>query len=219
MAADEFLKPTRFVDSDAPEIVEFSKRNVAGADDDIDRAQRLFLAVRDSIRYDPYINFSDPANYTASHVLKSGHGFCVGKAALLAACARSVGIPARVGYADVCNHMTSPRMRDLTGTDIFVWHSYTELRLAGRWVKATPAFNASLCERVGVAPLEFDGRTDALLQAFGKDGRRHMEYLKYRGEFADVPFTTIVAELRQVYPRLMAATALQGDFESEATPE
>jgi transglutaminase-like putative cysteine protease len=219
MAVDDFLKPTRFVDSDAPAIVEFSKRIVAGAGDDLDKAQRLFLAVRDSIRYNPYIDFSDPANYTASRVLKSGHGFCVGKAALLSACARSVGLPARMGYADVYNHMTSPRMRDLTETDIFIWHSYTELWLGGRWIKATPAFNIALCERVGVAPLEFDGRTDALFQAFDKDGRRHMEYLKYRGEFADVPFSTITAEFRQTYPRLMAATGFRGDFESEAIPE
>ena len=34
----------------------------------------------------------------------------IGKASLLAACARAIGVPARVGYADVRNHLTSPRL-------------------------------------------------------------------------------------------------------------
>ena len=100
----------------------------------------------------------------ASDILAAGRGYCVSKAALLAAVARAAGVPARVGYADVRNHMTSPRLYESLGTDIFHWHSYADLYVDGRWVKATPAFNASLCDRLGVHVLEFDGRSDSLFQ-------------------------------------------------------
>ena len=219
MKENDYCVPTRFVDSAHPAIVRFATNVAAPDEDDSTKAKRLFQAVRDSVDYDLYIDLSSPANYTASAVLASGRGFCVGKAALLAACARSIGIPARVGYADVRNHMTSARIHELTDTDVFIWHSYAELRLGTRWVKATPAFNASLCERVGISPLEFDGRNDALLQPFDKSGQRYMEYLIDRGTFLDVPFSRIIEDFRIKYPRLMAAGKPNGEFEAEATAQ
>ena len=107
---EQYLSPGRFIDSDSPQVVEFARTAVAGASGDIDQVRRLYVAVRDGIAYDPYVNFADPANFRASGVLAARRGFCVGKAALLAACCRAVGIPARVGYADVRNHMTSPKL-------------------------------------------------------------------------------------------------------------
>src|SRR5262249_13665488 len=154
-------------------VAAFAARAVAGADDPLDAGLRLYAAVRDDIIYDPYVDFSDMANYRASGVLAAGRGFCIGKAALLAAAARAVGIPARVGYADVRNHMTSPRLRQLIDTDVFVWHSYTDIFLGGRWVKATPAFDRALCDRVGIKTLDFDGRSDSLFHPFDRAGRRH----------------------------------------------
>jgi transglutaminase-like putative cysteine protease len=139
---DQFRAAAAFIDSESPGVSAFAKRAAAGADAPIDAALRLYAAVRDDIIYDPYVDFSDPSNYRASGVLAAGRGFCIGKAALFAASARSVGIPARVGYADVRNHLTSPRLRQLIGTDIFVWHSYTDIFLAGRWVKATRALRS-----------------------------------------------------------------------------
>jgi transglutaminase-like putative cysteine protease len=215
----EFLAPGQFVDSESPEISDFVARSTARVEGSLERICALFNSVRDLIEYDLYIDLSDPANYTARGVLSSGRGFCVGKAALFAACARNIGIPARVGYADVRNHMSTPKILKLIGTDIFRWHSYTELWLSQRWVKATPAFNAALCERIGVSVLGFDGQNDALLQACDKMGRRHMEYLNYRGEFADVPYSTIVADFRRHYPLLMAAEELKGNFNAEATTD
>ncbi len=212
----EFLSPGRFIDSDSPQVVGFAKDAAAGEHEEFGRVLRLYRAVRDDIAYDPYVDFADPANYRASSVLAMRRGFCVGKAALLAAAARVIGVPARVGYADVKNHMTSPRLRERTRGDVFVWHSYADLYLAGRWVKATPAFNLSLCQRLGIKPLEFDGRSDSLFQPYDRSGRRHMEYLKDRGTFADVPFETIVADFRTVYPHLMSEKILAGDFQKEA---
>ena len=88
--------------------------------------------------------------YRASGCLARGAGFCVGKAALLAATARAADIPARVGFADVRNHLTSPRLRRLMTTDVFYYHGYAELYLDGAWVKATAVFDKTLSERVGI---------------------------------------------------------------------
>ena len=212
----ELIAPGRFIDSDARSIVGLAHSMTAGPCGEIDRIVRLYRAVRDSIIYDPYVDVFDQQNYRASSVLAAGRGFCIGKSALLAATARVIGVPARVGYADVRNHMTSRRLRERTKSDIFIWHSYTDLYIDGRWVKATPVFDQALCERVGLKPLEFDGRRDSLFHPFDREGRRHMEYLRDRGTFPDVPFETIQADFRLTYPSLVSEHGLKGDFRAEA---
>ena len=216
MTDAEYLAPGRFIDSDAPAVRAFAHDTTAGISGDTERILRLFYAIRDGILYDPYVDMSDPSHYRASTVLALGRGFCVGKAALLAASARILGVPARVGYADVRNHMTSPRLMEQLKTDVFIWHSYTELKLDGRWVKATPAFNLTLCERLGLKPLDFDGRTDSLFHEFDQSGRKHMEYVQDRGPFTDVPFATIVSEFEAYYPGFTVRHGLSGDFQKEA---
>lgn len=214
-----YLAPGRFIDSDNPDVVAFAAASSGAAtDDDVTRALRLYAAVRDSIRYEIYLDFCADSTYRASAVLQTGHGFCVGKAALLAACARAIGIPARVGYADVRNHLATRRLRELMGTDAFVWHGYTQLHLEGKWVKATPAFGREVCDRFGVAPLEFDGRTDSLFQPYNRQGDRYMEYIADRGQHADVPAEAILATFREVYPGWLAGR-MQGDFAAEAEAE
>ena len=219
MDTAQYLAAGDFVDSAAPQVIAFAKGATHGAGDADAAIRRLYTAVRDGVVYDPYVNFADPANYRASTMLARGRGFCIGKAALLAAGARAIGVPARVGYADVRNHLTSRRLYDLVKTDIFMWHSYTELYLSGRWVKATPAFDSALCERAGIKPLDFDGKTDSLFQPFDPAGRRHMEYLRDRGTFADVPFAVIYADFVANYPSLMVNKGIVGDFHAEAVAE
>jgi transglutaminase-like putative cysteine protease len=215
MDLSQFLAPGVFIDSDSPQIRSFVMQTIANLAEPRASILRLYATIRDNIIYDPYVNFADPANFRASGVLSAGRGFCVGKSALLAAGARTLGIPARLGFADVRNHLTSPRLYEKIKTDIFLWHSYTELYLSGRWVKATPAFDRALCERAGLKPLEFDGVTDSLFHPFDQAGRRHMEYLNDHGTFADVPFDTIQAEFLRTYPALMSSNGLAGDFRSE----
>jgi transglutaminase-like putative cysteine protease len=177
---------------------------------------RLYNAVRDDILYDPYRPYRDLDTYRASTVLAAGRGYCVGKAALLAAAARARGIPARIAFADVRNHLSTPRLFALTGTDLFVYHGVTELWLSQRWVKATPTFNLTLCDRFRIRPLEFDGIADAVLHPYDRDGRQHMEYVAQRGAFADVPVETVIAAMMATYPRL-AGAATSGDFAAEAS--
>jgi len=212
----QFLAAGVFINSDSPQVIAFAKQTVVGATDPRAAVLRLYSTVRDNVIYDPYVNFADPTNYRASEVLAASRAFCIGKAALLAASARVIGVPARVGYADVRNHLTSRRLYEKIKTDTFLWHSYTELHLSGRWVKATPAFDRALCERLGLKPLEFDGDSDSLFHAFDQAGRRHMEYLNDRGTFSDVPFDTIIADFQKTYPSLMSGNGLAGDFRSEA---
>ena len=212
----QFLSAGRFIDSDSPAVADFAHGITAGTSDEPERVLRLYRAVRDYITYDPYVDFADPLNYRASSVLARRRAFCIGKAALLAACIRAVGTPARVGYADVKNHLTSPRLYERIKGDVFIWHSYAEIFIADRWVKATPAFDGALCERLGIEPLDFDGKSDSLFHAFDREGRRHMEYLRDRGVFSDVPFETILADFRVAYPSLLRTEGLSGDFRVEA---
>jgi len=195
-----FLAPGRFVDSDHPEIVAFARDVCAGASTDRERAARLFRAVRERLRYDPYAFSVDPAELVASTLLHRDRAFCIPKAVLLCAAARAAGIPARLGFSDVKNHLSSERLRQaMGGSDLFVFHGYVELWIDGKPVKATPAFNAELCAKFGVPPLELDGEHDALLQAFDGQGRRHMEYVRDRGLYLDLPFDEIMRAFRETY--------------------
>lgn len=201
---NEYLAPGRYIDSDHAAVREFAAAHSKG-ESDIERAVSLYYAVRDGIKYNPFLDFSQDAAYRASSTLEHGEGFCVGKSALLAASCRAVGIPARVGFADVKNHLTTPRLRErMGGTDLFIYHGYAELFLDGKWVKATPVFNQELCQRFRVKPLEFDGKEDSIFHPFDADDRRHMEYVKDHGSFADVPAERIQREFKAYYPNQYA---------------
>ncbi|HEV8585565.1 MAG TPA: transglutaminase family protein [Methylomirabilota bacterium] len=219
LVSSEWLGPTPFVDSDAPGVVAFARGAGGGEADPRRGAVALYYAVRDGVTYTPYCDYRSPETYRASAVLDKGAGFCVGKAALLTAAARAAGIPARLRFADVRNHLCTPRLRELVGGDVFYYHGYVELELEGRWVKATPAFDKTLCDRFGVPPLEFDGREDSIFQPYDRAGRRHMEYLEDRGVHADVPVAQIMETFAREYPRLVAraAPAPTTQFREEAS--
>jgi transglutaminase-like putative cysteine protease len=208
-----YLQPGRYVDSAHPKVIEFARLNSQGADAR-EKAVSLYYAVRDGIRYNPFQNFTAEESYRASTCLERRVGWCVQKAALLAAAARVVEIPARVAFADVKNHLTTPELTAKMGTDLFVYHGLVELHLDGRWVKATPVFNLSLCTRFRVKPLEFDGRADSIFHPFDQDERRHMEYVRERGAHADVPAEDIKRVFRETYPQLfnLGPAAARRDF-------
>ena len=217
---DATLQPTALLDSDHPAVAAFAARHGGGADDR-QRAVALYYAVRDGFRYDPYRIDLSPAGMRASTVLARGFGWCVPKATLLAAACRAIGIPARVGFADVRNHLSTARMREVMQTDVFYWHGYAVLLLDGAWRKATPAFNRELCERFDLLPLEFDGRGDSLYHPFDRQGHRHMEYLADHGAFDDVPLARMTEDFARLYPRWaprhaeVAAADFAGDVEGE----
>ncbi len=196
---DAALQPTSFIDSDHPAVRAFAAEHARGATVR-EQAVSLYLAVRDGFRYDPYRVDLTTAGLRASTVLANGYGWCVPKAVLLAGACRAAGIPARLGYADVRNHLSTERMREVLKTDLFVWHGYTDILIEGRWLKATPAFNLQLCERFGLLPLEFDGTADSIYHPYDRAGHRHMEYVRQRGSFDDLPLAQMLADFAAIYP-------------------
>jgi len=213
---NEYLAPSPCINSDHPDVVALANKLIDPAAADLKNALTLYYWVRDKIRYNPYGIAMTTETLAASHTIAVGEAWCVPKAALLAALCRAVGIPARVGFADVRNHLSTERMRQSMDTDVFYYHGYTSLFLEERWVKATPAFNIELCEKFGLHPLEFNGREDSLYHEFDQAGNRHMEYLSDRGEFVDIPVDDMLAVFAEHYPNMMLEA---GDWDGDVADE
>jgi transglutaminase-like putative cysteine protease len=194
-----YLAPTDIIDSDSKAIIEHAREVVDEAKNPVEQAVKLYYAVRDGIRYDPYYPFYRPEHYRASNVLRDGRGYCVSKASLLCALSRTCGIPSRVGFATVRNHLATRQLLDLLGTDLFVYHGFTEFFLEGKWVKSTPAFNAKICKRHKVEPLEFNGREDSIFQTYNSEKKKFMEYVTFHGSYADIPVGPIVMAWEETY--------------------
>ncbi|MBW2644363.1 MAG: transglutaminase domain-containing protein [Deltaproteobacteria bacterium] len=198
----KYLAPTAIIDSDNKIIIEYANDTVIDAGEDtIEKAVKLYYAVRDGIWYDPYYPFYLAEHYRASNVLKSGRGFCISKVSLLCALGRACNIPSRVGFATVRNHLATPKLLEFLGSDLFVYHGFAEFYLTGKWVKATPAFNVELCKKHNVIPLEFNGREDSIFQTYNMGKKAFMEYLEFHGIYADIPVDVILAAWEKAYGR------------------
>jgi transglutaminase-like putative cysteine protease len=198
---DKYLLPTSIIDSDNVEVIKFGEEARDGSVEPVETAVRLYYAVRDMIWYDPYYPFYLPEHYRASNTIKTRRGFCIPKAALLCAVGRSCGIPSRIGFANVRNHLATKQLLEYMGSDIFAYHGFTEFFLEGKWVRATPAFNKELCHRHNVAPLEFNGREDSIFHAYNNENKPFMEYIEYHGIYHDVPVDLILEGWEKVYGR------------------
>ena len=199
-----YLQPAEFINSDSPEVKSYAQKIIGNSTAQVEKAIKLYYAIRDGFNYNPYdIDLSKEA-MKASSLLKRDFGYCVEKACLLAACARAVGIPSRLAFARVRNHIGTEKLERVLKTDVLVFHGFTELFIHGKWVKATPAFNKSLCEKLNVDPLEFDGMNDSIFQPYNKRGTKFMEYLYDYGNFPDVPYDLFISELKKHYPHLFS---------------
>jgi len=221
---NEALQATYFIDFNTNVIQDFILENTNSNQSQKQKAISLYYAVRDNIKYDPYHIILKKENLRSSQVLIRKSGYCVEKALLLVACIRGVGIPAKIGFANVKNHLTSPRLFELMKTDIFVFHGYADIFLDETWVKATPAFNKSLCEKTNTLPLEFDGINNSIFHSLDREGKKHMEYLEDFGSFDDLPFARMLSEYNLFYPHLkinstgtFGSIKIKGEFEKEAT--
>jgi len=215
---NDALAATPTIDCDHAEVVAFAREHAGASDDPRKQAVQLYYAVRDGVRYDPYALVLTIPGLKASRSLELGRAWCVPKAILLAAACRVLGIPARLGFADVKNHLSTERMRQTMKTDVFYWHGYTAIELDGRWVKATPAFNIELCEKFRIKPLEFDGFEDSIYHSFDLDGHQHMEYLRFHGEFDDLPFDRMMSAFATHYTQEMYDGPV-GDFDRDVDDE
>ncbi len=207
----DYLAPGIAVDSDHPAVAAYARKLTKAITDPKAQAIALFYDIRDRFIYDPYNVSMTPEGFRASTCVSQGHGFCINKAILLAAACRALGIPARLGFADVRNHLTSAKLRAAMGGDnLFVFHGYAEIYLNGAWRKATPAFNLSLCEKAGILPLDFDGENDSIYHPFDAQGNKHMEYVRQRGVYFDMPLEEMRDAVTAIYGADMAAFAMPG---------
>lgn len=191
---EEYLKPTKTLDCDQAEILALAAELTAGCDSPTGQAVRLFYHVRDAIPYSLYMISVFKEDFRASRVLSWGKGYCVQKAVLLATLGRAAGIPSRLAFARIRNHKVPAKIVQLTGTNIFPRHGYTQFFLDGRWMSVAPTFDKGLCAKIGVPTVEWDGVNDAILPERDLEGGPYIEYVEKFGPYADLPFEWIVTE-------------------------
>ena len=109
-----WLEATWFIDADDPRVVDVCRGGGRGRTDPTEKAIRLFYAVRDGFRYDPYNIAHEPEAFRASSVVESASNWCVPKSVLLTAAARSQGHP---GPPRLRRRPQPPDEREAEGAD------------------------------------------------------------------------------------------------------
>ncbi len=196
----EYLCETPFLDFQHVSFDAFT----AGIDPNLpekEKAIALYFLVRDAFLYDPYHLDLTNEGLKASNVLSKKRSWCVEKSSVLAACLRKCGIPSRLGYAIVTNHIGVEKLTHYLRREEIVFHGFVDVYLNGKWVKCTPAFDQRICRVSGVTPLDWDGEKDSLFQEFDQ-GKKFMEYKHFYGTFNDVPIELMNAEMKAHYPHL-----------------
>lgn len=196
----EYLCETPFLDFQHVSFEAFT----AGIDPNLpekEKAIALYFLVRDAFLYDPYHLDLTNEGLKASNVLSKKRSWCVEKSSVLAACLRKFGIPSRLGYAIVTNHIGVEKLTHYLRREEIVFHGFVDVHLNGKWVKCTPAFDQRICRVSGVTPLDWDGEMDSLFQEFDQ-GKKFMEYKHFYGTFNDVPIELMNAEMKAHYPHL-----------------
>ena len=202
MNFQNYLNATYYLDCDNPIVIDYVKQRTINCKTQKEKAIALYYWVRDTIAYNSYNIVLEPSVFKASYILTKKSGYCVEKSNLYAPCLRVCGIPTRMAYANVRNHLGTKKLEERLGTDLLVFHSYVEAYLGNKWIKITPIFDEKLCQKLGVGPLPFDGEKDSVFQASDKVGNPFMEYVTYHGYFADFPFEIFIENLKLYYSHL-----------------
>lgn len=115
---------------------------------------------------------------------------------------RGAGISARLHLGKVKNHIAVERLTEKFGSNELTPHGMVNTLLNGQWLKMSPAFNASLCEKFNIPPLEFDGVNNSYLQKYDASGNLFMEYIEDYGYFKDVPLDFMKKNIQEHYPHI-----------------
>jgi hypothetical protein len=139
LVEEEYLRPTRSVQSDHPEIVECAKRLSHGLSTE-QAVKNIYLFVRDQIKWT--VEELKPA----IEVLRSKKGVCFNKASLQIALLRAVGIPARYRLEEVSSLALKPYLpRELYELlPKTVVHALAEVYLNERWLGCDATLDALL---------------------------------------------------------------------------
>ncbi len=124
---DNYLLSTHYINSDNAMVSALAAKICDGAVNEIDKAERLYIYVRDQIKHTFDIQALEVSR-TAIDVLKQGHGLCYAQAHLLAALLRASGIPAGICYQKLIFSEEQPKA---------VLHAVNTIYLSslGKWIR------------------------------------------------------------------------------------
>ena len=196
------LAVTDIFDHSSQIVKSYTKNIIKGISDPSERAVTLYYSIRDGLQYYPYEIHLFDSETKASKIIKRGRGHCIDKAIVYVSCLRLIGIPAKIGFSKVVNHIGTERIERILKTNVLTPHGYVEMYLNNKWVKATPAFNEILCRFLNVNPLDFNAEEDSLFQEFDQEGNKFMQYLEDYGSFDEFPRELIIELLEEHYPHL-----------------
>lgn len=200
-----FLEPAEGIQCAHPEVLALARQVARGSHNDVEAAGRLFEYVRDTVRYSVQVPYAPMEQYLALNTLQRGWGYCVQKSAVLVALARALGIPARLGLADIENHILPPAMVHMLGSNIIYYHCFAEWWIGGQWLKATPSFDRQLCTERGWRLVEFVPGANLMLPETDLAGNPHVSYIRYHGWRQGVP----LEEMLQGWQETMGPQGLE----------
>lgn len=207
-----YLQPSFYFDFESEPIQKLIAEFNNDKRSDKEKAIEMYAKVRDHWKYDPYTISLLAENYRSSNIAQSPSGNCVEKSILLISCLRGLGMPARLHLGKVKNHIAVERLTEKFGSNELTPHGMVNVQLNGKWLKMSPAFNKSLCERLNVEPLAFDGENNSVLQPFNSAGTRFMEYTDDYGYFDDVPLEFMIDKLKEHYPQIFDTGEQKTEF-------
>tara|TARA_R110001606_G_scaffold346038_1_gene494934 strand:- start:50 stop:670 length:621 start_codon:yes stop_codon:yes gene_type:complete len=155
---NDFLKPSKYIDSDHPEVITRALELSCGIEDPVEIARNCFEFVRDEIKHSGDFQ-QNPVTCIASDVLRFGTGYCYAKSHLLAALLRANGIATGLCYQRLTIADDAPPFC-LHGLNAIYLESSGWYRVDARGNK--PGVNAQFCppaERLAF-PLRTEGETD-----------------------------------------------------------
>lgn len=200
---NKFVEPTKVIDCDNRLVITRAEALTEGKRFIKEKAIILYYFVRDEISFNPLAPGLQLEDHKASVILERGNGYCQHKAILLVALARAVGIPARLGFVDIKDHLMPRKLRQIIGGDnTLVYHGYVEFYLDGKWVRASPTFDLKTCKKNRFIPVDFDGITDAKDSPYNEAGEPHIEYILDRGPYDDFPWQELCIIREELASRL-----------------
>ncbi len=197
---NSYLQLTGIFEANGPHVQEFLAR-IPKKNNAKDQAIAIYECVREAFIYDPYHLDLREDGLKVEKIVQQKRAWCVEKAVVATACFRYFGIPARLGFGIVTNHLGAEKLEHYLRKKEIVFHGFSEVYLNDSWIKCTPAFDRRVCRLNGVEPLQWDGIHDSLLQAY-KGEERFMEYIHFYGSFETVPYELMHQEMQAHYPHL-----------------
>ncbi|TLF47002.1 transglutaminase-like domain-containing protein [Maribacter aurantiacus] len=207
-----YLNSSYFFDFNHDIIQGILKESLADGHSNREKAITLYTLVRDGWKYDPYHISLSKENYRSSIIAQKPTGNCVEKSILLISLLRGARIPARLHLGKVKNHIAVERLTQKFGSNELTPHGMVNALLDDTWLKMSPTFNKSLCEKFNVPPLEFDGENDSFLQKYNNSGNLFMEYTEDYGHFEDVPLHFMRRNIEEHYPHIFKAIEGKTEF-------